>query len=209
MIKINHHKFPKRIFSSFFAPYFSFQPDTAELANVHAEIWQLCSLSDAKKNKSQPFLRWVTICDKEFQKIFPKVPNTAQNCQKLWKYSVSEIFFAHPKYPHYLECEVTPYGHHLILKFEDIRKQIDVAFQHNIKLLNELDETNHTIKFGMEFPLDDLIEYIDKNSLKIQCALSLGDEQYFLAPGWKLDDTTQKADFHQPKKFCTMDLTSL
>lgn len=199
-----HFKFPVQIFSSFFISYFSPKESTST-KNISAEIWQLQSLSEAEKNRTEPFLRWITICDDEFQKIFIKKPLTDQDCQTLWKFSVSEIFFAHPKNTHYLECETTPYGHQLILKFNDIRKQNKNPFQHGIKLFKQWDETGKKFKFGMEFSLDDLIEYIDEDCIKVQCALSLGDEQYLLAPHWNTSNS-EKADFHQPSKFWMLPL---
>lgn len=201
----NQNIFPRRIFSSFFMPYFSSRQDINS-SNTSTEIWQLCGLSDAKKNMQRPFLRWITLCEKEFQKIFTKAPKKKEDCEKLWEFSVSEVFFAHPKSPHYLECEMTPYGHHLILQFENIRKRKNTAFTHHISIINELNETNEKVKFGMEFSFQDLIEYIDDDIINMQCALSLGDEQYSLAPVWTQNDVGEKADFHQPDKFWTLNL---
>ena len=79
-----------RIFSSFFMHYH--HKKISNLPFVYVEIWQLQSLRDAKKNPKKPFLRWITLCDKNFQEVFNLIPKSKEDCKKLWEFSVSEVF---------------------------------------------------------------------------------------------------------------------
>ena len=59
-------------------------------------------------------------------------------------------------------------------------------------------------EFGFEFSFEELKNYISNHSLRLQCALSLGKSQYFLAPYWA--DQQEKTDFHQPINFWEINL---
>ena len=108
--------FPTTVFSSFFMNYF--HKKNSNLPQIYVEILQLQSLETAQQNSRTPFLRWTTICDENYKEYFHFIPKSMEDCKKLWEFSVSEIFLAHPTQSRYLECEMTPYGHLLTLQFE-------------------------------------------------------------------------------------------
>src|SRR5207245_885797 len=120
--------FPKSIFSSFFTNYFVEKSEN--LPQVLVRIQQLQSMDNAKNNSMSSLLRWTTICGQNPQSLFNLAPKDSCNSE-LWKYSVSEIFFSHPIEQHYIEHELTPYGHHLVLFFKDVRTQDTTHHQHN------------------------------------------------------------------------------
>lgn len=198
----NETIFPKCIFSSFFTEYFC--AVQKNVLDVCVKILQLRSFENAQKNEHAPFLKWVTICGADYKTVFPFVP-PHHATHALWEYSVSEIFFSHPTLPFYLECEITPSGEFLMLEFEDIRKQKNNT--ESLKPLNCMPASKNSenrFEFGLELSFAQLKHLIFNQTIRLQCALSLGNQKYFLAPYWTAQ--IDKPDFHQPSLFLNVHL---
>lgn len=227
----SNNEFPKILYE---APFFEyFQTPFAGRPDVFVSICQLISFEAAKRNPNKPFLQWKTFTIDNPNKIFSiPAPEKYQKknhkfIDELWKYSVSEIFFAHPEKPKtsYLEFEITPNGEWIALEFDGIRKRSAQNTKPNEKLwdsliINEMCIHFHNDKdlryvFGMSFTYNNLKKVISdqQNYIYFQCALSLGYAKYYLSPAWKqeknlhfknmkkIKDENPKADFHQPAKF--------
>lgn len=188
--------FPKLVFSSPFVEYN--QSPFSGVPEIFVKIVQLQLLENARKNPSTQFLKWETQCFGDPSALFPlQVPK--KNKKDLWHYSVSEIFFAHAiNSSNYLEFELTPKKDWIALKFSDVRKQHPEVYTPNLQTYSSADQC---FSFGIIFSYTNL-SYIlhEKDEILMQCALSLGNERYLLAPYWK-KEKDEKADFHQPTKF--------
>lgn len=217
--------FPRTLFSSPFCAYFSSSLAQSARRPVRAvaRLIQLCAYQDAQQDPDKPFLRWETHYEGSAQALFPHTPSQPPGfVPQLWHYSVSEIFLARPSDPTcYREYELTPQGHWIGLAFCGVRIPLDpqsttahapepadtAALRPGFYPPVQGDEGGH---FGAVFclrHLQDLIEEVpaipgvgrQAACVWVQCALSLGEEQYFLAPAWP--DTVGPADFHQPQRF--------
>ncbi len=228
--------FPNKIFES---PFFEYsQTSFMGCPSTGTQIIQLISLENAKKTPNEPFIEWITYLTEIPDKIFPITVNTEElfNEEKfideLWHYSVSELFIADSANPikNYLEFEMTPHGEWVAIEFKGIRKRTTRNEVLNQDIWNDLKINNlcasfHNNKemryvFGMSFSYNHLEKLFtkNKNSLLIQCALSLGHAKYYLAPYWKHTEFTQEkksgmvvenkvtTDFHQPEKFWKLTL---
>lgn len=223
--------FPHLIFES---PFFEYsQTPFKGCSSVGSQILQMCSLEDAKKNPEEPFLKWETYVTEVPDKIFPvrvnseAIFNDEKFIDELWHFSVSEIFFADSANPtkNYLEFEMTPHGEWVAVEFKGVRKRSarnetltqgiwnDLKINHLTASLFNEKELRYV--FGMSFSYAQFAKLLTKNkdSLCIQCALSLGHSRYYLAPYWKHNELIQEkkggvvaehkvtANFHQPEKF--------
>lgn len=223
--------FPKILFESPFIEYF--QTPSQGCVSSFTNLVQLMSLEEAKRNPSKPFLQWKTYVTDNPSKVFPvRVPENLSKKQntfvdELWQYSVSEIFFAEPEQceKNYLEFEMTPNGEWVAIEFSGIRQRSSRNTTLTEKLWDTLQIDNQCIHFhneqeiryvfGMSFSYKILQKVISEEQqlLAFQCALSLGNSRYYLAPYWKKQETqfckkkkkiyekASKPDFHQPKKF--------
>ncbi len=206
--------FPTTIFAAPCLEYFRLP--TAGEPHVKVSLTQLLSLSDARSSPHSPFLRWETIVpDGSLNRIFPLMPNAPEGSflNELWNYSVSEIFFEHPQRMEYDEYEMTPHKHWIAIAHEGrrVRKRghenPSAEFFLNTKLWSRENA------FGMDFSFSQLSHLINSQSMRILCALSLGNGRYFLSPHWKNDriepnsvwmnstPPNVKADFHQPHRW--------
>lgn len=228
--------YPISIFES---PFLEFaQIPFHGVPSIGVYINQLTSVEDAKKNPEKPFLEWKTYTTENPNKVFPiSVEKSLENknnkfIDELWKFSVSEIFFADIKNPtqNYFEFEMTPLGEWIAIEFDGIRKRS----KRNLKIKENLWKGIHIedlcisfhndiemrYVFGMKFPYSILKNIIDtdENTILIQCALSLGHSRYFLSPFWKHKEFIQEVksgnvvenrvnpDFHQPEKYWKLKL---
>jgi len=197
--------FPACIYSSFFTNYFFSKQ--SKVPAVKVELLQLCSMTEAQRDKNTPFLRWITICDETYSDDFALIPPKSENKKNLWEYSVSELFISHPKLSKYLECEMAPSGQTLMLQFNDIRKKIEtIEALKPCKILTLKKNKQEKYEFGLELSYAQLEPFISEHNIKIQCALSLGFETYWLSPYWKCHSEEKKADFHQPDKYLPLRL---
>lgn len=186
---------PKVIFSSFFNEYN--QTPYAGQTDIYVSLTQLQTLEEAKNNPHSPFLKWETHCRKDPNILFPLM--APAGAKELWHYSVSEIFFASGNNPaHYLEFEITPLLEYIALKFDNIRVQ---AKENYSPLLSTYSTQSHFFAFGINFSYTNL-DYVfgQNNFVLMQCALSLGNQKYYLGPLWKQSEKEQP-DFHQPQKY--------
>ena len=221
--------FPKILFEM---PFFEFsQTPFKACISTFTNLVQLISLDEAKKNPNKPFLQWKTFVSENPHKVFGiLVPEKFKLKNKnfideLWNYSVSEIFFADLEQPttNYLEFEMTPNGEWIAIEFDGIRKRSAKNQSVNEKIWDTLQINNMCIHFhndqeiryvfGMSFSYKNLKQIIhnEQRSILFQCALSLGNARYHLAPYWKHKDyqitkkrnkeIIAKPDFHQPQKF--------
>ncbi len=200
-----HTVFPQCLFSSFFSEYFQTKQST--VPNVRVQLTQLMSVEEAANKPTLPFLSWTTECPENYTEIFKLVPSKEHKVEKLWEYSVSELFLSHPQKNEYLECEMAPNGECLVLEFKNKRIQKKSRLFTKPINLNYLQKnTIDTYIFGMEFSFDQIKNYIHSGMITIQCALSLGNQEYWLAPYWSEKNHEKSADFHQPEKFLPIQL---
>lgn len=223
--------FPYKIFES---PFFEFsQVPFKGCPSVGTQIIQLISLKEAKKFPEKPFIEWTTYLTETPEKIFSITvkPEDLFHDQKfvdeLWNYSVSELFIADSANPrkNYLEFEMTPYGEWVAIEFKGIRKRSSRNEKLTQSIWNDTKINNLCVSFrnnkemryvfGMSFSYAQLEKLFMKNEdfLFVQCALSLGNFRYYLAPYWKHVEFVQEkkgklveekkvtANFHQPEKF--------
>jgi UDP-N-acetylmuramate dehydrogenase len=211
--------FPVSLFSAPFLHYFR-QPDRG-ISGVTATLEQLRSLSCAAKDPDAPFLRWTTELSGNAFSLFHLTPEASAGefLDELWVYSVSEIFLGHPTLPRYHEFEITPLGHWIAIDLVDRRKRAPGHDKPAAKYWPGVRTFTNGHAFGMELSYRQVEGLIDDNSISMQCCLSLGDEQYLLAPHWK-DNRLEprgtwdegeppeaKADFHQPHRYWKITLT--
>ncbi len=193
------------------ATFSSYQGDKQKnFQHIKFKITQLLSMNDAQKFVNEPFLKWETQTLLHPKNIFHTVPHLPDGSfvNKLWEYSVSEIFMARADdHEKYIEVELNHLGHHIFLCFSGIRTQSSLEFSPIPKFFfheNSLPDKSYKYSFGLYFSYSDL-EYVLKNSshLAIQGALSLGNEDYSLAPHWGVDSSRHdnKPDFHQPGRY--------
>ncbi|RDB36570.1 MAG: UDP-N-acetylmuramate dehydrogenase [Spirobacillus cienkowskii] len=219
--------FPCLLYEGLFLEYL--QTPFMGCATVGVQFLQIDSLENAKKNPLNPFLRWITYSTETPEKIFFLRKNYESKINdniftdELWNFSVSEIFLANYKNPenNYLEFEMTPYGEWVAIEFDGIRKRtgrnktLSIDLWKNVKINNLCTSfyNNNEVRFvfGMSFNYNQIKTIIDEESkfIYIQCALSLGNNRYYLSPYWKYfakNKINQKIDFHQPKKFWKLKL---
>lgn len=223
-----HNSFPYKIFESPFLEFFQIPFHGCPTTGV--QITQITSLENAKRHPELPFLEWTTYITENPDKIFSEKISTEQlkNNEKfydnLWKYSVSELFIANLLNPtkNYFEFEITPQGEWVAIEFNDVRQRtsrnkLPTKSIWNYLKINELcvsfyNNSEMRYIFGMSFSYKQLEKLFSKeeNFIFIQCALSLGNNKYFLAPYWKnndtINETKEKIDFHQPQKFWKLKL---
>ncbi|APJ03157.1 UDP-N-acetylmuramate dehydrogenase [Silvanigrella aquatica] len=228
----NETSFPFKIFDSSFIEYS--QTPLNGCTSVGVQILQQIPFEIAKNFPDKPFLEWQTYLTEDPQNIFLlkvnlKNKKNPQNkfVDELWQYSVSEIFFADSLNPHnnYLEFEMTPNGEWVAIEFMGVRQRSNrnEKLTKNIwnnMIFNNLCHSFYKEKqlryiFGMTFTYAHLEKLLkNKNhEILIQCALSLGNSRYYLAPYWKHEEFIQKHDngiiiqnnampnFHQPEKY--------
>ena len=193
---------------------------------LRVEVRQLKTLRDARAAPDEPFLEWQTYLEPQLQggsgfaPFFPLQPeHSPQFLDELWKYSVSEIFFANGSLGTcYFEFEMTPAGHWIALAFDSSRvRNADHVHARAEKWpgVKMQTENSHTVtpSFGMIFSYRTLANVVSESGqLLAQCALSLGNARYFIAPHWKsgiLKNETWDCgiapevgpNFHQPERF--------
>ncbi len=211
--------FPQTLFSS---PFFEYrQTPLSGVLPIIVNLVQLQAMKEAQKSPQTPFLKWETCCSDVVDKLFSLLPTNTSSyndykehfVDNLWHYSVSEIFFAKADNPtSYLEFEVNPYKDWLALKFSGIRKRSKDTFKPSVQIFSNnhngavKSETSPT--FGMIFTYADLHYIFGKSqSILMQCALSLGNKKYLLAPYWKKEENkNENPDFHQPHRFWKVNL---
>lgn len=198
--------FPRLLFSSPFVEYGL--TDAAEVPPIVVEVLQLCSLAQARAHPHLPFLQWKTkTTASSFEPFFPLRPKAGSPAflDELWRFSVSEIFFAHPTLEHYSEFEMTPDGHWVALAFQGVRHRTIESAKPSAHLWEKGVQVFAQIpsEFSMTFSHSILENLIADRRLRMQCALSLGSENYFLAPYWK---DAGRADFHQPERYWNLQL---
>ena len=196
-------EFPKTLFSS---PFFEYHLTSLKgILGISVQIIQLKSLEEARKNPTAPFLKWETICTGNVNDVFALQHPYVGFVEELWKYSVSEVFFAHPqKKECYLEFEVTPNKNWIAIKFEKIRQPVQEKNKFNLDIFS--DQEDKKFNFGIVFTYENLTYAIDHSCVLMQCALSLGNSQYYLSPFWK-EDKEETPNFHQPQKFWKLNLS--
>lgn len=210
--------FPQEIFAS---PFFSYHRNPkSHLFRLVAKLVQLTDLKSARKNPTAPFLAWRVFCDDDLNHVFAFLPDHMGSdgfMDHLWQYSVAEIFFAHPvkKNTHYFEFEVTPKGQWIALEFNGTRQRTSANPSANKSLwhgvfvqqsrIESAGNNNVTNTFGMDFSFAQLESLIHDNEILLQCALSLGNDSYFLSPMWSVAES-EKPDFHQPTRYWSVAL---
>ncbi|MES2616218.1 MAG: UDP-N-acetylmuramate dehydrogenase [Bdellovibrionota bacterium] len=202
----NFNSYPHKIFSSPFIEYH--QSSYSGETKIDVQIIQLQSLKEAKKNPTTPFLKWETRCFNSPEVLFPLQVSQEQEdkfVDNLWHYSVSEVFFAKFHNPsHYLEFEMTPKQSWVALKFSNIRQRSVSKYEPKLQTYS----INGEKEFGIVFSYENLEYVLDETGeVYMQCALSLGNNKYLLAPYWKQEANKKETpDFHQPKKFWKLQL---
>ena len=190
--------FPRLLMHGPLVAYFGL--DREFPAGVFVKVEQLCSCSDAALSPEAPFLRWTTLSNSPA--LFSLKPDVSPGFQdKLWLYSVSELFLASTVDDSYLEFEMTPGGHWVALRFDSPRtlsKGSEPLVQDNwhgqVHLLQEEE------CFGMELSWKLLEPFIgDTRFLAVQCSASSGRGEFGLFPWWQAP--AAPADFHQPDQF--------
>ncbi len=177
--------------------------DAAFPAGITVEVEQLASLAEARSAPEQPFLRWTT--RNESGAAFALRPEAPAGAfvDQLWESSVSELFIADGSGTgRYLEFEVTPQAHWLALRL-DAPRQRTVGYETPSEELWRGQATPFASEtgFGMELSYSLLEPIIHDDTLRLQCAVSLGDERYGLFPWWRGEGAP---DFHQPARYCVV-----
>lgn len=210
--------YPRLLMQSPFQHYFR-KPNFGQ-PNVQVRLLQLMSLSDANQNPDRPFLRWETIRmktereDQDWSLHFPlKPPSAPDFLDHLWTFSVSELFIAHGSSGsgEYFEFEMTPEGHWVAIAFDAPRQRKPAHVTPAKELWPVLEMTLERDRFGTDLPFNLLGPLIHENELRVQACLSLGGEDWFLAPHWSPSGSEEcwdtqhkpdvKPDFHQPRRF--------
>jgi UDP-N-acetylmuramate dehydrogenase len=211
--------FPAIVFAAPCLEYFRL-PAAGE-PHVKVSLTQLRPLSEARHSPHSPFLRWETrVPQNSLERIFPLMPNAPEESflNELWNYSVSEVFFEHPHRTEYDEYEMTPKKHWIAIAHEGKRVRKPGHEKPSSAFFPHTRCWAHENAFGMDFTFSQLSHLIHSQSMRILCALSLGNGRYFLCPHWK-DDAVEpnsvwinstppnvKADFHQPHRWWNVHL---
>ncbi len=211
--------FPIEVFAAPFLEYFQ-KPGAGE-HRVTPRIVQLVSLSYAAQNPNEPFLRWETRVDNSLRStIFPHMPQakSGEFLNELWNYSVSEIFFEHPHLTEYDEYEMTPEQHWIAIAHEGRRIRKPGHNKPSATFFPNTQMWSNKNAFGMDFSYAQIQHLIQNNSIRVLCALSLGQQRYYLSPHWK-DNRVEansvwqdnippavNADFHQPQRLWRISL---
>jgi UDP-N-acetylmuramate dehydrogenase len=211
--------FPCEIFSAPFLEYFC-EPLNGE-PSIKVSLSQLMPLREAAASPQSPFLRWQTDAPSPLREtVFPLVPQQSPGSflNELWNYSVSEIFFEHPTRTEYDEYEVTPHCHWIAIAHSGKRIRKPGHENPAATYFPNVVPWSNKLAFGIDFSYSQVQHLVQESSLRILCALSLGNGRYFLSPHWK--DTLSepcgvwknntppqvKADFHQPNRWWTVTL---
>jgi UDP-N-acetylmuramate dehydrogenase len=172
---------------------------------IRVELEQLFPLSEARLDPGRPFLRWTTR-DRSGNSfpLRPEVPG-GTFVDRLWSYSVSELFVAcGAAGDAYSEFEVTPGSHWVALRFDAPRLR---AAGHEVPSQelwgDDVKPFTDAGAFGMELSFELLEPFIRDGELSLQCCASLGESRYGLFPWW---NDAGAPDFHQPRRFCPVRL---
>ncbi|MGC8774200.1 MAG: UDP-N-acetylmuramate dehydrogenase [Chlorobaculum sp.] len=193
--------FPRTLLQGQALDYFC--RDAAFPAGIAVQVEQLVPLDEARKSPEQPFIRWTT--RDESANAFSLRPAAPEGAfvDRLWEHRVSELFIGDGGGSgQYLELEVTPQGHWLAIRFDAPRQrtaghETPSETHWRGKATPFASETG----FGMEFSYALLEPFIHDDSLRLQCAVSLGDGRYGLFPWWNAEGAP---DFHQPARYCVV-----
>jgi hypothetical protein len=128
----------------------------------------------------------------------PPPPAAPGPTDRLWEFEVVEIFVAgaDPGAPRYTEIELSPYGHHLVLRFVGVRNPVDRGLQLAYSAERRADRwTGRAVVPARYLPLAPW----RANAFSIHGA---GNERRFLAahrlPG-------PAPNFHQPGEYSPLD----
>ena len=193
----------------FHAPFYSyFFKENQGVVPISVEFKQMISLTEAKNSPHKPFLQWTTYCAHEYlDKLFSiQYPASREKfiSDKLWEYSVSEIFIAHPSQKNgYLEFEMTPQLSWVAIRFDDLRVR---HFQHqfpNFKFWKNIQFVSTDHSFSLLLPYENVFFMMDnQNEILFHGALSLGNQKYYTGlPITKKSFPNTKEDFHDWEHF--------
>jgi UDP-N-acetylmuramate dehydrogenase len=183
-------------------PMLDYSGDDLEFpAGITIDVEQLAPISEARLEPERPFIRWTTrdASGNSFP-LHPEAPEV-NFVDKLWNYSVTELFVAHGgSGSSYLEFETTPDGHWVALRF-DAPRQRAAGHGEPSEILwgDRVNRFRDPSGFGMELSYALLEPLIHEGRLKLQCCASLGEQRYGLFPWWH---DPGNPDFHQPGRFC-------
>jgi len=177
-----------------------FRLDREFPSGVKVKVEQMCSIESAKADPDAPFLRWTT--HNPNAALFSlKAPFPAAFMDKLWQYSVSELFISGASGEGYLELEMTPEGHWVALRFAAPRRRSagyetlsSEPWSGKVRLVQG------EKSFGMDLCWELVEQFVDKEQvIGLQCCASSGKGEYGLFPWW--NSPSSPADFHQPDQY--------
>ncbi|XP_020908241.1 UPF0462 protein C4orf33 homolog [Exaiptasia diaphana] len=130
-------------------------------------------------------------------------PSPAGPCDELWEYEVAEVFFLGED-DRYLEVELNPHGHHLVLLLDGQRNmfkdKLDMDFSAKI------DKENKTWTGSALIPL----EYFPPCVVKANAfAIHGSDEERQYEALYPADDKFSTPDFHRLQFFKELDFKSM
>jgi len=207
IIKFTNNNEEKIIYKSKFLNYYN----KSFMNNIYVEIKQFINISEAKQNPQCKFIEWSTVDNVTKFSNFNIIPLASDEHEYfknyLWEHSVSELFIASNTTTEYDEFEISPHKFYVAISYSAERIR---AIGHNdpsSQYWKNIELIFNNNKCSMIFSYEQISKFIDNNKIiKFQCAISLGNNKYYLSPWWSDISNHDVPDFHKLNKYCQIKL---